>query len=232
MLRIVPLKYTLFAIITLFFCFFDTTNILANEILKNIQYTNKIAEQTMLAMQYRVKQARTPQKYHPSEPIYENLLDQMDVYSLSPSAKKIVLHRMIPTYVKEKVFQGEIKLPSDWKEIIKVASTKHNLDPALIAAVIQVESGFSGEALSPKGAKGLMQLMPDTGLELGATDLFDPMTNVDAGSRYLRQQLDRFGSVELALAAYNAGPGAVIKYGGIPPYKETQEFVKKVLSAF
>ncbi len=232
MLRIVPLQYTLFAIITLFFCFFDTTNILANEILKNIQYTNRIAEQTMLAMQYRVKQARAPKKYYPSEPIYENLLDQIDVYSLSPSAKKIVLHRMIPKYVMEKVFRGEVKLPSDWKEIIQVASTKHNLDPALIAAVIQVESGFSEEALSPKGAKGLMQVMPETGLELGATDLFDPMTNVDAGSRYLRQQLDRFGSIELALAAYNAGPGAVIKYGGIPPYKETQEFVKKVLSAF
>lgn len=232
MLRVVPLQYILFATITLFFCFFDITNILADELFKNIQYTNRIAEQTMLAMQHRVKQARIPQKYHPTEPIYENLLDQIDVYTLSPSAKKIVLHRMIPQYVMEKVFRGEIKLPSDWKKIIQSASIKYNLDPDLIAAVIQVESDFSEEALSLKGAKGLMQIMPETGLELGATDLFDPMINVDAGSRYLRQQLDRFGSIELALAAYNAGPGAVIKYGGIPPYKETQEFVKKVLSAF
>lgn len=232
MLRVILSYYNIFLITILFFCFVGVVTIFADELpKKNLSNINSISKQKILVMQYGVKKARTPQKYSNSKPIYENLLDQIDVYSLSPYAKKIALHRMIPQHVIEKVVRGEMSLPSDWSEIVKVVSRRHNLDPALIAAVIQVESGFFKEALSPKGAKGLMQLMPETGLELGVTDLFDPMTNVDAGSRYLRQQLDRFGSVELALAAYNAGPGAVMKYGGIPPYKETQAFVKKVLSA-
>jgi soluble lytic murein transglycosylase-like protein len=110
-----------------------------------------------------------------------------------------------------------------------VSAEEASLDPALVAAVAAVESGFNPRAVSPAGAVGVMQLMPGTAAELGVSDPFDPAQNVRAGARYLRNLLDRFGKLELALAAYNAGPGAVERYGGIPPYRETVEYVKKVL---
>jgi soluble lytic murein transglycosylase-like protein len=97
-------------------------------------------------------------------------------------------------------------------------------------SLVQQESAWKVNASSGK-AHGIMQLAPRTATELGVTDILDPVQNVDAGMRYLRKQYDRFGSTELALAAYNAGPGAVKKYGGIPPYKETQGYVSKIMKA-
>ena len=90
----------------------------------------------------------------------------------------------------------------------------------------------SVDAGSGAGARGLMQLMPSTASGLGVTDILDPAQNLDAGSRYLKQQVDRFGDLRLALAAYNAGPGAVTRYGGVPPYTETQNYVTRVLGLY
>jgi len=111
---------------------------------------------------------------------------------------------------------------------IEQAAEMTSLDPELIRAVIAVESGGDPSAVSPKGACGLMQLMPETSRILQVTDPFDPRQNIIGGSRYLRYQLDEFGELDLALAAYNAGPEVVRRYKGIPPYRETQEYVRLV----
>jgi len=109
------------------------------------------------------------------------------------------------------------------------AAVKYRLDPRMIKAVIQAESAFNAMAVSPVGALGLMQLMPDVAEELGVTDALDPRQNIMAGSKYLRRLLDSHdGNVRLALASYNAGPGNVAKYRAVPPFKETRNYVKKV----
>ena len=108
-----------------------------------------------------------------------------------------------------------------------------NVDPALIEAIVANESGFDPRATSAAGARGLMQLMPATASALGVADAYDPVQNLWGGTRYVRGLLDRFGgNLELALAAYNAGPGAVEKYGGVPPYAETHRYVRSVLASY
>jgi soluble lytic murein transglycosylase-like protein len=115
------------------------------------------------------------------------------------------------------------------KEILEAART-HHVDPALIAAVIKAESNFDPSAISRKGARGLMQLMPATARRLGVTHAFDPRENIRGGTAYLAELADRYGetSVELILAAYNAGERAVEEFGGVPPYRETRDYVKRV----
>lgn len=132
--------------------------------------------------------------------------------------------------VKEKV-AGSIETVTAYDDTINAAAAKWGVDPALVKAVIRAESGFRSGAVSPAGAQGLMQLMPGTAAGLGVTDPMDPEQNIMGGTRYLKGQLERFGGdVEKALAAYNAGPGNVMKYGGVPPFRETQNYVRKVLA--
>lgn len=127
----------------------------------------------------------------------------------------------------------------DWEKIplnrqsfsdeIQVVANVFKVDQALIRAIIHAESAYQPDALSPKGAQGLMQLMPDTQVELQVEDVFDPLSNIEGGTLYLSRLLERFDqNIELAAAAYNAGPGAVQQYGGVPPYRETREYVRRV----
>ena len=119
---------------------------------------------------------------------------------------------------------------SEFEEIISEAATRHGLDPDLIRAIIQIESGWISDARSSKGAIGLMQLMPDTSSNLAVSNPFDPKANILGGTKYLSRLIERFrGNLVLALAAYNAGPEKVKRYKGIPPYPETRRYVRNIL---
>ena len=123
--------------------------------------------------------------------------------------------------------------PEGIAELAERHAGRHGVDPRLVMAIIKVESGFDAGAVSPAGAGGLMQLMPGTRRELGVRDAFDPDANVEGGVRYFRAMLDRYGGdPRLALAAYNAGPANVDRYGGVPPFAETRAYVRKVLELY
>ena len=127
-----------------------------------------------------------------------------------------------------------LRVPRHWlyDGLIGLTAREHQLQPALVKAVIAAESNFDPEAVSRRGAQGLMQLMPETAAALGVADPLQPTENVRGGARYLRLMIDRYGDLERALAAYNAGPSAVDRYGGIPPYPETRDYVKRVLAYY
>jgi hypothetical protein len=121
----------------------------------------------------------------------------------------------------------------DLNELVKTASGTYRLDPDLVNSVIRAESGFNVHAVSPKGAQGLMQLMPKTSSQLGVQNAFDPQANVEGGTRYLRELLERYNfDLIKALAAYNAGPRRVEQYGGVPPYYETKAYVARIVRDF
>jgi soluble lytic murein transglycosylase len=132
------------------------------------------------------------------------------------------------------VHKRRYEAPKDWRYdgLIGVTARQHQVQPALVKAVIAAESNFDARAVSRKGAQGLMQLMPQTAARLGVKDPFQPTQNVSGGTRYLRLMLDRYGDMERALAAYNAGPTAVDRHGGIPPYRETRDYVARVLTYY
>jgi soluble lytic murein transglycosylase-like protein len=123
--------------------------------------------------------------------------------------------------------------PTQLDALVNDSAQAQAVDPALVKAIIANESGFNANATSNVGAQGLMQLMPGTAASLGVNDAYDPQQNVAGGTKYIKQLLDHFnGDVRLAVAAYNAGPGAVEKYGGVPPYAETQNYVQNVLASY
>jgi peptidoglycan DL-endopeptidase CwlO len=115
--------------------------------------------------------------------------------------------------------------------LIRAAAARYGVDERLVHAVVGAESDYDPKCVSSAGAMGLMQLMPENCRELGVSNPFDPAQNIDGGVRHLKQMLNGFGRLDLALAAYNAGRGAVRRYGGVPPYRETQAYVNKILSS-
>ena len=133
------------------------------------------------------------------------------------------LHKVKPTANNIKVSKGE------YDSIIKQVAEKYRLSPMLVAAVIKAESNGDPKAISTAGAKGLMQLIDSTASDMGVRDVFDPRENIEGGVKYLRQMINRFGDIKKALAAYNAGPEIVERYEGVPPYRETKNYVEKVL---
>jgi soluble lytic murein transglycosylase-like protein len=143
-----------------------------------------------------------------------------------------LMSQLIERLLAEQNTEGETTSGS-FSQLIEKAAEKYGVDPDLIEAVIQAESNYDADAVSSAGAQGLMQLMPATARSLGVTDAFDPAQNINGGVKLLSQLLNQYdGNVKLALAAYNAGPGAVAKYDGIPPYQETQKYVSRVMDYY
>jgi soluble lytic murein transglycosylase-like protein len=145
----------------------------------------------------------------------------------------------VPTAQIAEMTESEEALPREAKpkmsipEAVNAASDKHQIDADLINSVIHAESAFNPRARSSKGALGLMQLMPGTASQLGVKDAYDPAANVDGGTQYLRELLEKYnGDLIKALAAYNAGPGRVQQYKGVPPYRETQAYVARIVREF
>jgi hypothetical protein len=136
----------------------------------------------------------------------------------------------------EEIFVSTPRMPimqAPFGELIEAASKKYGVDADLVYSVVAAESGFKPQAISRRGARGLMQLLPSTASRLGVKDIFDPAQNIDAGTRYLRDLLALYrGDLVLTLAAYNAGPGAVQRYGRVPPYNETQSYVRAIRKTY
>ncbi len=126
-----------------------------------------------------------------------------------------------------------VRIPPEYVDIINQACDRHGVDPALVHAIVKVESGFNPYALSRKGAMGLMQLMPQTAVDMNVHNSFSPTENIDGGVKYLRYLIDRYeGNLSLALAAYNSGETAVKKWGTVPPFRETQQYVQRILKLY
>ncbi len=160
----------------------------------------------------------------------------MDAASTSAAGTPTISPQSIPGRVTPgfagSVVNADGTLADDvpYADMFRAAGAAHGIQPSILAAVAKTESAFDPNAVSHAGARGLMQFMPGTAADMGV-DPFDPASAIDGAARYLTQNLRRFGSLELALAAYNAGPGAVQQHGGIPPFAETQAYVPKVLAA-
>ena len=158
----------------------------------------------------------------------------LEVLALKGGGELSLPPESVRGYVPDEVLGEVSQAPgTDLRQLAEAASRRYGLDPALVLAVVAVESGFRPEAVSAKGAQGLMQLMPRTAASLGVQDPLDPEQNLDAGVRHLEALIKLYaGDLRRALAAYNAGQGAVERHGGVPPYRETRAYVKRVLARY
>jgi soluble lytic murein transglycosylase-like protein len=164
-----------------------------------------------------------PSSVQPDPALHKTLVVRAD-----PRTGKLVRSTVVSQPVVSPKSAAGPKPPTAIKEMVERSARAHDVDPLLVEAVIKVESNNNPHAVSPKGAEGLMQLMPPTARMLGVTNSFDPGQNIEAGVKYLKYLQDLYKDDRLALAAYNAGPGAVDKFKWIPPYKETQNYVYQV----
>ena len=180
---------------------------------------------------------------HPADAQISKVLDdggrQMFINSEPPQTKFSTIKPRATIYLPaESSFTGRsrpaLSVDRDGAEkLVREAAERHHMDPALVRAVIETESGWNPTAKSNKGALGLMQLIPTTAVRFGVNDAFSPQQNVDAGVRYLKTLLERYnGNLDLALAAYNAGEGAVDRAHGVPAFRETRDYVQKVQNAY
>jgi soluble lytic murein transglycosylase-like protein len=159
--------------------------------------------------------------------------DGLVVLSLRGGGEVGLPSDMVRGFVPDEIVDEIAAADGDVRVLARATAQRYGLDPDLVLAVVAVESNFESGAVSKKGAQGLMQLMPATAGDLGVQDALDPATNLDGGARYLQALLRLYrGDLRKALAAYNAGPGAVARHGGVPPYRETQEYVRKVMRQY
>lgn len=154
------------------------------------------------------------------------------LYSFGESAFQELPSRTVWAATRDPLTQEMVSAPISLSALLCDNAKSNDLDPLILHILTRHESGFDTEAVSPAGARGLMQLMPETAAAMGVTDMDDPVQNVSAGTRYLAQQYRRYGELQLALAAYNAGPSAVDSFGGIPPYAETQNYVASISAEY
>jgi soluble lytic murein transglycosylase-like protein len=158
--------------------------------------------------------------------------DGRQEFSNAPSGPGWMFHMSETGWAPVVKFATKSGKPKSIDEIVADVSDKFDIEASLVKAIIMAESNCNPDAVSRKGAQGLMQLMPDTARELNVSNTFDPRENIVGGVRYIKGLMASYGNLKLALAAYNAGPGAVKRYMGIPPYRETETYVKRVISYY
>ncbi|HWP43697.1 MAG TPA: lytic transglycosylase domain-containing protein [Blastocatellia bacterium] len=195
------------------------------------------AQRTPTLVVYEAPQSRTPVKQDASKPEVNAKVKGSKETAAPAEAKPAAQNPPAPLVLSDAQPGTQVLSTTGnpkYDELVIQSAARHGVDPNLVFAVMRQESGFNPRAVSHKGASGLMQLMPATARRLGVTNIFDPAQNIDAGTRYLRFLLDTFnGDVKLALAGYNAGENAVIRYGyTVPPYRETRNYVRSISAKY